>query len=98
MSLIGPPFGPPGLKPLTPPGVPTLEDQRRLVARARSLARRWMLRSVLLLAITALALRRGWIAFGLVFLALAILAIGLSRSTTRRATELTDRLKALEGR
>ncbi len=97
MSLIGPPFGPPGLKPLTPPGVPTLEDQRRLVVRARSLARRWMLRSVLLLIVAALAIRRGWIAFGLVFLALAILAIGLARSTTRRAAQLADKLKTLEG-
>jgi len=98
VSLIGPPFGVPGMRPLGVPQLPTLDDQRRLVARARSLARRWMLRAVLLLVIAALALRRGWLVFGLVFLALAVLAIQLARSTTRRAAELADKLKQLEGR
>ena len=98
MSLIGPPFGVPGMRPLGAPQPPSLEDQRRLVVTARRRARRWMLRSALLLVIAALALRNGWILFGIVFLALGILAIQLARSTTRSAAELADRLKALEGR
>lgn len=98
MSLIGPPFGVPGMRPPGVSQLPDLDDQRRLVARARAQARRWMLRSVLLLAIAALAMRGGWLLFGLVFLALAILAIQLARSTTRRAAQLADLLKALEGR
>ena len=98
MSLIGPPFGVPGVRPLGVPPPPSLEDQRRLVVTARRRARRWMLRSVLLLAIGALAMRNGWVAFGVVFLALAVLAIQLARSTTRSAAALADRLKAMEGR
>jgi hypothetical protein len=98
VSLIGPPFGVPGMRPLGVPSLPTLEDQRRLVVTARRRARRWMLRSVLLLVIGALAMRNGWVVFGVVFLALAILAIQLARSTTRSAAELADRLKELESR
>jgi uncharacterized membrane protein YciS (DUF1049 family) len=54
-------------------------------------------RSVLLLVIAALAVRRGWIVFGLVFLALAILGLQLSRSVSRRAAELERRLAGTEG-
>ncbi len=91
------PSAPAGLRPAGP-AASDVEEQRRLVVRARSLARRWMLRSVLLLVIAALAMRRGWIMFGLVLLALAVLAIQLARSTTRGAAELADRLKEMEGR
>ncbi len=99
MSLFGPPgLGSPGLGTPGLPGLPSLEDQRRLVKRARSEARRWMFRSVLLLLISALAFRRGWLAFGLVFLALTVLGTLLARSTTRRAAQLADKLKLMEGR
>ncbi|OYV66417.1 MAG: hypothetical protein B7Z72_11385 [Gemmatimonadetes bacterium 21-71-4] len=94
MSLLGVPGArAPGLRE-----VPGLDDQRQLVARARSLARRWMVRAVLLLVVSALAVRTGWLIFGLIFLALAVLALQLARSTTRRAAELADKLKRLEGR
>jgi len=96
MSLIGPPFGVPGMRSVDAPRVPTLEDQRRLVARARSQARRWMLRAVLLLLTAGLSVREGWVPLGLVLLALAVLAIELARSTTRRAAELADRLQEME--
>jgi hypothetical protein len=95
VSLIGPPFGVPGLRPVRPPGVPGTEEQRRLVSRARSQARRWTVRAWLLLAVSALAFRYGWLPFGVVFAGLAALALQLAHSTRRRAKELAARLKAL---
>ena len=88
----------PGL-PLVPPAthLPDLDDQRRLVVRARREARRWLIRSVLLIVIGALAFRRGWLVFGVVFLALALLGLQLSRSTGRRAAALARQLAAGEG-
>lgn len=94
MKLFGVPSGP--AAPVVP-RLPGLDDQRRLVDRARAQARRWLLRSVLMLVIAALAVRRGWVVFGLVFLGLAILGLQLARSTSRRAAELARRLAAAEG-
>jgi hypothetical protein len=96
VSLIGPPFGVPGMRPVGVPHLPDIEDQRRLVARARGQARRWTTRGILLFVIAALAVRYGWLIFGLIFLALALLALELARSTRRRAAALADRLKAME--
>jgi hypothetical protein len=97
VKLFGPPFGVPAPRPLAVPHLPGLEDQRRLVAKARGQARRWMVRGVLLFVISALAVRYGWVVFGLVFLALALLALELARSTRRRAAALADRLQQMEG-
>ncbi|HTT69220.1 MAG TPA: hypothetical protein VMF70_14445 [Gemmatimonadales bacterium] len=97
MKLFGVPSLPTGPAAPVVPRLPGLDDQRRLVTRARAEARRWLLRSVLLLVVAALAVRRGWIVFGVVFLALAILGLQLSRSTGRRAGELARRLDGLEG-
>ena len=97
MKLFGIPAPPGGPAAPVVPRLPGLDDQRRLVARARSQSRRWLVRSVLLLVIAALAVRRGWIVFGLVFLALAILGLQLSRSVSRRAAELERRLAGTEG-
>jgi hypothetical protein len=97
VKLFGIPTLPSGPAAPPVPRLPGLDDQRRLVIRARSESRRWLVRSVLLLVIAALAVRRGWVAFGLVFLALALLGLQLSRSTSRRAAELERRLAATEG-
>lgn len=89
--------GIPSLPPVQgPPGLPDLDDQRRLIARARRESVRWLLRGVVMIAIAALAVRRGWTAFGLVFAALALLGLGLARSTSRRARELEAKLALLE--
>ncbi len=97
MKLFGVPTIPslPSVLPAT--HLPDLDDQRRLVVRARKEARRWLVRSVLLIVIGALAFRRGWLVFGAVFLALALLGLQLARSTGRRAAELARRLAAEEG-
>jgi len=76
--------------------LPDLDDQRRLIAKARNESRRWLIRGVLMIAIAAIAVRRGWVVFGLIFLALAMLGLGLARSTSRRATELEAKLDLLE--
>ncbi len=78
------------------PHPPTLEEQWLLVARARRLARQWLLRSVLLLVIGATAVRWGWLFFGLALFALALLGLQLSRSTGRRAAELEAMLPPRE--
>lgn len=90
-------FAPPSFRRPPLPPVPGLEDQRRLVARGRAEARRWLVRSVLLLVISAIAFRRGWILFALVFLALALLGAQLARSTRRRAIELAALLQRQAG-
>ena len=80
------------------PHLPDLDDQRRLIARARGESRRWLLRGVLLLVIGALSVRRGWIVFGLVFFALSLLVLQLSRSNLKQAAELERKLGLLEGK
>ena len=94
-----------GMRPLpvvaavpTVPHLPDLDDQRRLIARARGDSRRWLLRCVLLLVIGALSFRRGWIIFGTVFFALALLVLQLSRSNLKQAAELEKKLSLLEGK
>jgi len=79
-----------------PPHLPDLEDQRRLIVRARRDARRWLLRCVLMLVIGALAFRRGWLIFGVVFFLLTLLALQLSRSNLKAAAELERKLSLLE--
>jgi hypothetical protein len=96
VKLFGVPSLPTGPAPPVVPHLPGPEDQRRLIARARAESRRWLVRSVLLLVIAALAVRRGWIAFGAAFLALAMLGLGLARSTSRRADALAQRLQEEE--
>jgi len=80
------------------PHLPDLDDQRRLIARARRDSRRWLLRCVLLVVIGALSFRRGWIIFGAVFFALALLVLQLSRSNLKQAAELEKKLSLLEGK
>jgi hypothetical protein len=80
------------------PHLPDLDDQRRLIARARGDSRRWLLRCVLLLVVGALSVRRGWIILGVVFFALALLVLQLSRSTLKQAAELEKKLSLLEGK
>jgi len=96
VKLFGIPSLPTGPAAPVVPHLPGLEDQRRLVARARAESRSWLVRSVLLLVVAALAVRRGWIVFGAVLLALAMLGLGLARSTSRRADELARRLEEEE--
>ena len=74
----------------------SLEEQRRLVVRARRQARQWFIRAVLLLVFGAIAVRWGWLAFGLVLFALSLLGIGLASSISRRAAELETRLPPRE--
>jgi hypothetical protein len=80
------------------PHVPDLDDQRRLIERARRDARSWLVRCVLLVVIAALAFRRGWIFFGAAFFALGLLVLQLSRSNRKQAAELEKKLALLEGR
>jgi hypothetical protein len=84
--------------PLFPgvPSLPVLDDARALVKRARREARRWMFRAVMLALVSGLAIARGWLIFGVIFLALTVMAFQLSRSTRRRAAEMVDKLKLLE--
>jgi hypothetical protein len=79
-----------------PPHLPDLDDQRRLIARARGDSRRWLLRGALMLVIGALAFRRGWVIFGAVFFALMLLALQLSRASLRAAADLERKLSLLE--
>jgi hypothetical protein len=81
----------PGLPPF-----PGLDDPRQIVKRARREAGRWLFRAVLLTVIGALAITRGWLIFGVMFLGLAVMGFQLSRSTKRRAAELEQKLKLLE--
>ena len=74
-----------------------LDDQKALVKRARRDALQWTYRAVLLALISGLALRNGWIMFGVLFALLALMAAGLVRSTRRRAAVLAAKLKELEG-
>jgi hypothetical protein len=76
----------------SPPGQ---EEARALVKRARQEARRWMFRSVTLALVSGLAFARHWFVFGLVFLALTLMGMQLSRSTRRRAAELAEKLKLM---
>jgi hypothetical protein len=80
-----------------PSTVPGLDDQKALVKRARRDALQWTYRAVLLALISGLALRLGWIVFGVLFALLALMAVGLVRSTRRRAAVLAAKLKELEG-
>ncbi len=80
-----------------PSAVPVLDDQKALVKRARRDALQWTYRAVLLALISGLALRFGWIVFGVLFALLALMAVGLVRSTRRRAAVLAAKLKELEG-
>jgi hypothetical protein len=98
MKLFGVPALPTGPAAVVMPHLPDLDDQRRLIARARSESRRWLLRAVLLVAIGALAFRRGWFVLGLAFFALGLLVLQLSRSNTRQAAELEKKLALLEGK
>ena len=81
----------------SPSTVPGLDDQKALVKRARRDALQWTYRAVLLALISGLALRNGWIVFGVLFALLALMAVGLVRSTRRRAGVLAAKLKELEG-
>lgn len=81
-----------------PSGVPGLDDQKALVKRARRDAMRWTFRAVLLALVSGLALRNGWIVFGLLFAVLALMAAGLVRSMRRRAAQLAAKITALEGK
>ena len=76
--------------------MPGLDDQRVLVKRARRDALQWTYRAVLLALISGLALRTGWIVFGVLFAVLALMAVGLVRSTRRRAAVLAAKIKELE--
>jgi uncharacterized membrane protein YciS (DUF1049 family) len=75
-----------------------LDEQKALVKRARRNAYHWAFRAVLLAAISGLALRYGWIIFGVLFAALALMAVGLVRSMRRRAAQLEAQVKLLETR
>ncbi|HVO35914.1 MAG TPA: hypothetical protein VMT21_10135 [Gemmatimonadales bacterium] len=77
----------------TPSG---LDDQRALVKRARRDALQWTFRAALLALISGLALRMGWILFGILFAVLALMAVGLVRSMRRRAAQLAAQIKLLE--
>lgn len=98
MSLFG--MRPLPSAPAAPvvPHLPDLDDQRRLIARARSQAWRWLLRCVLLIVIAALAFRKGWIALGTACFVLALLGLQLNRSNLKQAAELERKLALLEGR
>jgi len=94
-----------GMKPLPEapavpvvPHLPDLEDQRRLIARARSQAWRWMLRCVLLLVIAALAIRQGWIVLGVACFLLSLLGLQLNRSNLKQAAALEQKLSLLAGK
>ena len=80
------------------PGASGLDEQKALVKRARRDARHWIFRAVLLTIISALSFARHWVVFGILFGALALMAIQLTRMTQRRVAELVARIKALEGR
>lgn len=80
------------------PSPPGHDEARGLVKRARQESRRWMFRSAMLALVSGLAFARHWLVFGLVFLGLTVLGLQLSRSTRRRAAELTEKLKAMEAK
>lgn len=80
------------------PGISGLDEQRALVKRARRDAWHWIFRAVLLTIISALSFVRHWLMFGVLFAALALMAVQLARVTQRRAAELVAKIKLLEGK
>ncbi len=86
-----------GPRPL--PQVPgaSLDDQKALVRRARRDAWHWSFRAVVLALISGLALKYGWIIFGVAFGVLALMAWGLVRSIRRRAATLAAMIQKVEG-
>ncbi len=83
----------------TPPGavpVRDLDQHRALIKRARRDGFHWAFRAVLLALISGLALKAGWILFGILFGLLALMSVGLSRSMRRRAALLAAQIKLLE--
>jgi len=96
MRLFGIPTLPSGPAAPVVAHLPDLEEQRQLIVRARRNSRRWLVRAVLMLVIGAMAARYGMIAFGLVFFALSLLALQLSRASVKAAAELERRLALLE--
>jgi hypothetical protein len=78
------------------PPIPGLDEQRALVKRARRESFRWFIRALMLAIISGLALRNGWVIFGVIFAALAVMGLQLSRTTRRRAAALLEKLKLLE--
>ena len=73
-----------------------LDEQRALVKRARRDAYHWAFRAIVLALISGLALRYGWIVFGVLFAVLALMAAGLVRSMRRRAAQLEAQVGRLE--
>ncbi len=76
--------------------VPDLDRHRALAKRARRDAWHWAFRAVLLALISGLALKAGWVLFGILFGLLALMSVGLSRSMRRRAALLAAQIKQLE--
>jgi hypothetical protein len=79
-----------------PTSVPGLDDLKALVKRARRDALHWAFRAVMLALIGGLALRFGWVLFGIAFGVLALMAAGLVRSLRRRAAQLAAQIRLLE--
>ena len=73
-----------------------LDERKALVKRARRDAYHWAFRAALLALVSGLALRVGWILFGVLFAVLALMAAGLVRSMRRRAAQLEAQIKLLE--
>jgi hypothetical protein len=97
MSLFG--LRPLPSGPATVPGVPhlpDLEDQRRLIAKARRDARAWLIRCVLMIVVAAFAVRTGLLFFGVVLFLLALLVLQLSHSNYKQAAALERKLELLE--
>ena len=72
------------------------EAQGALLKRLRAEARRWLLRGVLLLVMAMVSLRTGgslYIAMGIAFAALAVMAYLMSRRTAKASAELKRRME-----
>jgi hypothetical protein len=79
-------------------GAQDLEQHKALVKRARREAHHWIFRAVLLTIISGLSFTRHWLIFGILFAALALMAVQLARLTQRRAADLAAKIKLLEAK
>ncbi len=84
------------MNPFVPPD---LDEQRRLVRRARAQGRRWVLRGILLAVIGVVGLYRGGgvnVTIGVACWVLALLSISLGHRTRQQAAELEKSNKELQ--
>ena len=82
------------------PALPSLEDQKRAVSRARTLGRRWMLRGTLLAVVAVVSFLRGggfYSSLGAALAVVALLGVHLGRQMRLSAAEMERKIALMAG-